>query len=193
MHHIDGVEKDQLDSLHPACTEVLHYWQERADVAGGIPKLTDIDLMELWRLASHITIKDIERKSEDAPIRFRWRYAGTMLYELTGQELTGQELTGRYMDDVFDAGDDILEVEKNIVLSGTPHFWKRSLQYSAVDQSPVTFECLTMPLTNAHGDIAHTFSVIIWSDDDLEVSKSSFHSNGRYNEPNAQDSVLITQ
>lgn len=187
MYQIDGIEQDDQNVMHQACLAVLQYWQERSRYVGGIPKLVDIDLMDLWQHASYITIKDIERDIKTGALRFRWRYAGTKLYELAGQELTGQ-----YLDDVFDAGDTVFTIEERIAISGFPHYGKRSLQNKSANQQPVNYECLTLPLTNSQGEIGHTLSIIIWSDENLEGDKPSLYSNGRNNKPFPQNTPLIT-
>ncbi len=174
MFHIDGIEQDDLEKLEPVFRDVLHYWQIKAEKAGGIPTLIDIDLMELWQHASYLTVKDIERDAMSAALRFRWRYAGTMLYELTGLELTG-----RYLDEIFEPGDAVHDIEAGVVMSGRPHFWKRYLENKASNRAPVMHECMTLPLTNEKGSIAHTISVNNWDEEDEEGAKPLLLSNNR--------------
>ncbi len=176
MFPIDGIVPTEIETIHPACADVLHYWQQRAEEVGGIPKLTDIDLMQLWEHASYITIKDTEVDPESAGLRFRWRYSGTMMHELTGYELTG-----RYLDDVFDATDETIDTQKHVARSGTPHYWRRSLQNTAVDWAPIPYECLSMPLTNSHGDIGHILCIVAWSEDHVNDAGSDLHSRQRLN------------
>jgi hypothetical protein len=47
MFHIDGFKHDKLHTLHPVCAEDLQYWKQSVKDIGGIPKLTNIDLMGL--------------------------------------------------------------------------------------------------------------------------------------------------
>ncbi len=182
MFHIDGLEHDQLHTLHPVCADVLRYWQHRAEDVGGIPKLADIDLMELWQHAGHIYICDAETGPETDGMRLRWRYAGSMLHELTGLELTG-----RYVDEVFPAGDEVIAVKEYVVRSGNLHFWKRSVQNTTQDWDPVPYECLSMPLQNDGGSIGHILGIVTWPD-----AGPNLHHRGRRNSQPTQAGTLVS-
>lgn len=176
MFPIDGTDDGQLSALHPACADVLHYWQQRGEAAGGTPKLSDIDLMDIWQHASHITIKDVEIDPVSNVTRFRFRYAGTMVFELTGHELTG-----RYLDEVYDPADEIHDMQSRIVSSGNLHFWKRILQNTSSGWDPIPYESLNLPLKNDSGSIVHILTMIAWSEESLGDAGSNLHSRDRHN------------
>ncbi|NQV45538.1 MAG: PAS domain-containing protein [Rhodospirillales bacterium] len=188
MFPIDGIEDGQLDTLHPACADVLHYWQQCAEAAGGIPKLSDIDLMEIWQHASHITIKDVETDPISNATRLRFRYAGTMVFELTGHELTG-----RYMDEVYDSADEIHDVQSHVVSSGNLHFWKRILQNTSAGWDPIPYESLSLPLKDDSGSITHILTIIAWSEEALEDAGPHLHSKDRHNHAADHSGYLISR
>ncbi len=187
MFHIDGITQSETETIHPICADVLHYWQQRAEDVGGIPKLTDIDLMQLWKHASYITIEDIETDPTSAEMRFRWRYSGTMIHELTGYELTG-----RYMDEVFDADDEDVDVHKRIARDGILHYWRRSLRNTVADWAPIPYERLSMPLKNDHGSIGHILNINAWSNEQLKETGSDLYSRDPYNHNPAQVGMLVS-
>lgn len=182
MFHIDGIEQGQLERLYPVCADVWRYWLLRANETGGVPKLADIDLMELWQHAGHISISDVERAPNLGETRFRWRYAGTKLYELTGLELTG-----RYMDEVFTGSDEVLDVHATIVSKGNSHFWRRSIQNMVTDSEPLSYERLSMPLKNEYGDIGHVLSIVTWPDYVSQLASRSWN-----NRQSALDATLTS-
>jgi len=174
MFHVDGVGRGELEKIDPVCFAVYQYWSHKADKVGGIPCLSDIDLVDLWEHVSHISITDIISDPRTGEPRFRWRYSGTML-----RELSGMELTGRFMDEVFEASDEVIEKTKHVVRSGNLHFWKRVLQNSTGEWEPVSYQRMAMPLKNEQGAIGHILSIVTWADDELEDVGSFLHTQSR--------------
>lgn len=187
MFDINGIAPDDLARRQPACWVVFEYWRDRAEKAGGIPRLSDIDLMDIWEYASRICIKDVELDSTTNSVRSKWRYAGTMI-----RELTGLELTGKYLDEVFQDTRDSDQSLMELVRSGQPHYWERSIQNTAADWDPIPYQRLMMPLKGSTGEIRHTLSVIEWPESYLEDAGTDLHSIDRYNCRPARQGVLVS-
>lgn len=187
MFEIDGITPEALARKQPACWAVFEYWRHRADQAGGVPLLSDVDLMDIREYASRICIKDVEFDPTINALRSKWRYAGTMI-----RELTGPELTGKYMDEVFHCTDASEQSLRHLIQTGQPHFWERSIKNTEADWDPVPYQRLMMPLKNNQGDIRHTLSIIEWPETHLEDAGSDLHSIDRFNCRPARQGVLVS-
>src|SRR5260221_5837990 len=79
---------------HPVLHELYQYWAgRRGDRA--MPARADIDPIALKPILPYLLLIDVE----PAPLRFRFRLAGTFAYEAR-EGLAVRELTGRYADEV---------------------------------------------------------------------------------------------
>ena len=76
------------DCCLPATVAVRVYWQSRFAEAGGVPRYCDVDLMDLYKVAHLLTIKDVV----DAGDEFLIRYWGSELSRALGFEGTGMRI-----------------------------------------------------------------------------------------------------
>lgn len=186
MFSINGLTQDEQDTLDQTCAEVFDYWRQCANKVGGIPRLIDIDLMDLWPHASRMCILDVDRVSVPGEVRFRWRFAGTLM-----RELVGFELTGRYLDEIFEDAEEVISVHKRIASSGNLHYWRRSIQNTIANWAPTPYERLSMPLRDRDGDVGHILSIVIWPHDRASFTPD-LNSRAGFDFPAEHDGVLVS-
>lgn len=188
MYRIEGIGPEDWKSVHPACETLYNFWLERVERAQDVPCLRDIDLADLWKIASHIYIMDAVETPERPEMRVRWRYVGTML-----GELTGEELTGRFMDEAFSHSPDVAAAHVKVIREGKPHFWRRRFTNTATQWDEVTYERLVMPLKNDEGVVAHTLGIVMWPEEQLVDAGSDLHSVDRFNNQPSHKGDLISR
>jgi len=146
------------ETLNAPMARVLEYWREKCAGAssGPFPRLGDLDLMDLHKIAGHLLICDVTRQNGQS-IRYRWRFWGSKLSEFFGVELTGRFIDEAYTDEaarqVIGGYDWILENEE-------PHYWLRRGGLAFEDQEHLTYERLVCPVLGRSGDIEHLFGII---------------------------------
>ncbi len=125
------------------------YWRSKhADAR--CPRLTDIDLMDLYRIADRIIIRD----SVDESREFRTRYWGSAL-----TEAFQKDTTGRLVKDDYDPekAEDLVKFYAMIL--GEPGVYRGIGRIRLVDgRDHITYEAVYLPLLDSDGAYAHVIS-----------------------------------
>jgi len=139
---------------------------------GDTPRLSDIDLMAIYRVAPFAVIMDVERPS----LRLKHRYVGTRIVRLYGAEITGH-----YVDQL-NYGEKLevfLALYERLIETGYPQWLRVPMaEYGPVNgdrHSSLLFgkaECvfalehLAFPLYEDQGAINHVIAVTVPIDAD---------------------------
>ena len=149
---------DKLDEIleaYPifAFSELAAFWRRHAD--GGLPRLADLDLMEIYRLMPLCVIIDREGPLDGKHI-YRWRLAGTEIRILMGIEITGLTL-----GDVFPEKSALRtgSIYAQVLRSGEPHAWHHTVNTRNPDRYFLEYDRLILPLANSDGEPAHLIGV----------------------------------
>lgn len=146
------------DRLAPDLQAFLDWWTAMRPAADRVPRYADVDLMDLWRLASRVVIADLMTAPGEPP-RYRWRYAGTEICRIWGMELTGRELR-----DTHDA-ETVPETERcyaDMAATGAPHYWRRNVGIAGEDKSFLSYQRLAVPFADVEGRITHFASCFVF-------------------------------
>ncbi len=84
------------DCRAPATVQLGVYWREHYAKAQGVPRYKDVELMDLYKIAHLLAVKDVLNGGED----FVNRYWGTELVQALGFEGTGILLSEYEPDDM---------------------------------------------------------------------------------------------
>ena len=125
------------DDCHPDVQWLLGYWQSKRSNR-PLPGRQHIDPVELGRLLANIWVVDVQR----APLRYRYRVAGTLIVAYLGQEPTGE-----WLDVVIPhfAETHTCRDLKIVVADRVPR-WRRGPPSLRRDLSFKTLEQLSLPL-----------------------------------------------
>ena len=132
-----------------------NYWETGTSVDGGMLRLTDIDLMDWYKLAPHMVIIDC-LDSETVSGRYRWRFAGTAL-----RDFFGYEVTGKFLDQIL-SGRTLTKCEhayRHIKMTGTPHFWAPKTEFPEIPGSEGEYRRLLFPLRGKTEKIEHLWGI----------------------------------
>ena len=152
---------DRTEDLRSPVTRTLFdYWQtKRGD--RSCPAWTDIYLMDIYKAAPHIVVRDVV----DGGREFRCRYAGTGLSAVLGVDGTGQLIAETYKR----GGGAVLARYQAVLSAGRP---LRAVAYvEAVEKNlPTAFESVYLPLYGAdqaigHIIVAYDFTYILTPDE----------------------------
>ncbi len=139
---------------------VAGYWQRKYDANATIPRLTDIDLMDLYIEAPHLFIADrIEQADTEFGHVYRWRYWGTAVRNLTGVETTGKLLHETHQ--AQGAAEAIADYDA-VLAEGRPSYWKRNVRTMAEDRSFLRYERIVFPLSASAGTTGHILGVCVF-------------------------------
>lgn len=129
----------------PTCRTLLAYWRDKA-AGRPYPAWTDLNLMDLYKIAGTIVVRDVVDGGRD----FRCRFSGTGMSAMLGVDGTGETLAETYGADVGEA----LVARYRPALTRWP---VRALGYvTAVEKNlPRGFEAIYLPLADATGAIGH--------------------------------------
>lgn len=123
---------------HEPLRRLLAYWRAKKGDR-PVPTRADIDPAEIKPLLPHVGLVDVER----APLRFRYRLAGTEI-----ARGYGLELTGRYLDemDLDDHQRQIVEEYTRAAETGEPSC--SIMEYSRKDGRHIRYERMVLPLSS---------------------------------------------
>lgn len=124
----------------------------------GCVRFTDLNLMNIYKLAPFIALLDIETP----PRRYRVRYIGTQIVESYGQDCTGM-----YCDEL-DLGPNkqaLAETYDRLIESRRPQ-WTYSVivvgadrEYAGSEDKRYAYERISYPLLDKNGEIGHVASL----------------------------------
>ncbi len=142
------------DALHPNLRALLNYWQARIGPDGRLPAYADVDLMDLYRIATHLIVADIVG---DIPHEnYVWRYAGSTLRDIWGVELTGRSIHQSHDGDL---AVDAIAIYREMARDRTHHYWLRPAGVFGADKSHIHYERVMVPFAGADGSCRHLMGV----------------------------------
>lgn len=164
------------DNLPHRLQAIDQYWREKCRDLARLPRLSEIDMMEIYLHAPYIFMADRQAGEGGVPI-YQWRYWGTAIRDFTGIEATGKSLHETHdMDATREA-----EVSFGVVLqTGKPEYWKRAVRTVAIDRSFLTYERVIYPLLNKFDEPVHIFGVFTADNEsDLPMRIGEFLADGK--------------
>jgi len=132
------------DCLLPATVALRDYWLEKQAKAGGVPRYCDVDLMDLYRIAHLLSVKDVINDGED----FSNRYWGTELCRALGFEATGMRVS-EYKPEPL--RDNLLRRYRSVTQHKTPESRRAEIEHLQ-HRKFVTYEALHVPFLDRDGN-----------------------------------------
>jgi len=137
------------DFKSPITRALLEYWNARRGDR-PYPAWTDIHLMDLYRIAPHVVVRDVVDDGRE----FRCRFSGTRV-----EAVLGVHDTGRLLSETYSArGAEIIKLRYAAALEAKGPV--RAVGYvRAVEKNlPTGFEVIYLPLAGADGAIGHVIA-----------------------------------
>jgi hypothetical protein len=155
------------DRLPPDLVMLLKYWQKLSSQIGQTPKLSDIDLMNLYQIAPRVFIADRIVENHDG-VRYRWRYWGTAC-----SLFVGSDLTGNYLDQTHDekATQAALECYEWSINTGNPQHFRERVRVLSSHNVAWQYERLIVPLLGHSPETGHIIGVY-YSKDEGKVQQA---------------------
>jgi hypothetical protein len=156
LHSRYYVADDDAAFKAPMTRRLLAYWRDKRGDRRR-PAWTDINLMDLYKIAPQIMVRDAVDGGRD----FRCRFCGTELVRVLGMDTTGKLLDESYAP----AGRDMMLQRYHLVMSAEAPV--RVVGYVRVVERnlPTGFECVMLPVGNAEGAFGHILMVLDFSYD----------------------------
>ncbi|MGJ3259014.1 MAG: PAS domain-containing protein [Rhodospirillales bacterium] len=151
------MDLDAVAGLHDDYRTLIDFWRAKKPADKPAPCLHDVDLMDLYAIASKLVIVDIETGT-GGERAYRWRFAGTAL-----RDFIGIELTGRYLHDTADetTNRDTAAIYAEIARNGGHHYWERKLGLKDRDRSFLSYSRLILPLLGGDGTVRHFIALYV--------------------------------
>lgn len=141
----DQPSSETIDEcLLPAPQVIGDYWRRLAGEDGSVPRYSDVNLMDLYKVAHLISVKDVINHGED----FAYRFWGSELRRALGFEGTGK-LVSQYEPE--DMRKRLLGTYRGIVETHQPVLRRGSMRhvYHRID---VTYEVIHVPFRAAESE-----------------------------------------
>lgn len=134
----DQLSNDPIDDdFLPAPQVIGKYWRRLAGEDGGVARYSDVNLMDLYKVAHLISVKDVIGHGED----FAYRFWGTELSRALGFEGTGKRVS-QY--EPADMRGRLLDTYRGIVNSHEPVLRRGSMRH-VYHRMDVTYEVIHVP------------------------------------------------
>ena len=152
---------EPIDLATPRFGDFHAYWDSLKKPAGGMPALSDINLMDIYKLAPWIVILDVI-SGENPSTQFRWRYVGTQLRET----LFAVELTGQFVHNLSNLNwaELIQDCYEKMVSNPSPHMWRCQGKTFTDEPEPIHYSRLLFPLGGQSGAVEHLIGIYMQSD-----------------------------
>ena len=134
--------------ISPINRRLFEYWESRK-IGGRIPRLSALDLMDIYRVAPYLIIRDAIDDNKD----FRTRYWGGGIADAYGCDMTGHLLSGDYGK----GSDEIIKYYRMILRDQVPVRAVGNLIFVS-KRDHICYECLFLPLLNDHDETVHVIS-----------------------------------
>jgi len=160
--------------MPPVLQELVEYWRTVRERLGRVPSLSDIKLMDIYKIAPRLFIAD-RIKTEDGIIRYRWRYWGTTL-----SRFAGVDVTGKYLDETHDekANAAAMKFYEWSLEQGEPHHSRQGIRVIGSQKAFWDYERVIVPLMDKAGQPGHIVGVY-FSQQEGQSSKSESLPNER--------------
>lgn len=137
------------DFKSPVTQALLDYWRARKE-GRPYPAWTDLNLMDVYRVAPHIVVRDVV----DGGREFRCRFSGTGIEAVLGTQGTGKLLCETYSPPAVE----IIKARYRPALEGRGPVRAVGFVQAVEKHLPVGFEAIYLPLAGAGGDIGHVIA-----------------------------------
>ena len=135
----------------PNALTLYQYWDDKLD-SRALPSLQDINLIDLWRIAPALIIKDVIGCGAD----FRNRYWGTLIVERAGFDASGKTHWEIYKDQPLGPQ---MENYQHVVKDKCGNIVHRSSSFIE-NRDFVVFTSLNLPIGQTDDVVDHIISVI---------------------------------
>ncbi len=125
------------DCQLPAPQVVSHYWRRLAGEDGDVPRYSDVNLMDLYKVAHLISVKDVIEGGAD----FAYRFWGSELRRALGFEGTGKCVSAYEPAEMRTR---LLDTYKRIVDTHQPVLRRGSMRH-VYHRMDVTYEVIHVP------------------------------------------------
>lgn len=130
----------------PVTRALFDYWQMKRG-ARPYPAWTDINLMDVYRIAPQVIVRDVI----DGGAEFRCRFSGTGISEVMGLDGTGELLRETYNPQAVEA----IKARYRPVLEGRGPVRAVGYVQAVKKNLPTAFEAVYLPLADKEGEIGH--------------------------------------
>ena len=137
------------DYRSPVNLALLAYWRGKRSDRGAVA-WKDVDLMELYRIAPHLTVCDVLDDGRE----FRARYFGTEIAQIFQFDRTGKTLAEMYEP----AAAAIVAERYRLAVSARAPVRKVGRIELARQELPVPFEASYLPLVDGNGAVSQVVS-----------------------------------
>jgi len=131
------------DCRLPATIELKEYWQAQYDSANGVPLYRNVELMDLYKIAHLMTIKDVINGGED----FFNRFWGSELCRALGFEATGMRVSEFEPEQLRK---NVFKRYRSIVANRDPESRRAEIEHLE-RRKFVTYEVLHVPFLDDEG------------------------------------------
>jgi hypothetical protein len=148
----------------PICLQLIGYWQGLAQTSGGRPQWQQVRLMDLYKIATFVAVKDVVDGGTD----FRNRFWGTGLTDALGFEATNKPVSSYEPAGMREA---VHQRYTRVMRTGSPEMVRGHIAYMP-DHDHLPFELVHLPLwgDDKDGGVRHIISAyqfnFTWTGDD---------------------------
>lgn len=147
-----------FQQMSPRVQKLKDYWEARREANGRLPCICDIELMDIYQIASHIAIADLCINKEDYKNRFwggelTWRFA----FEATGKPVIS------YQPPCF--AKKLIDRYEEVMQTHQPS-WQKAMQVRGRYNSHMPVEALHLPLLGKdQPHVQHVISIFDFASD----------------------------
>ena len=149
---LTGDYDSQIQQMSTRVQKLKNYWETRKEGGVSMPCICDIELMEIYEIASHISIVDVYESQTDFTNRFwggelTWRFA----FEATDKPIMS------YQPPCF--AEKLIDHYQEVIQSAQP-FWLKAMPVRGRYDTRAPVEALHLPLSGKdHPTVKHVLSI----------------------------------
>ena len=143
-------EGDIAQCRSPVCLRLIHYWQGMAARNNGHPEWAQVRLMDLYKIATFLAVKDVIDDGAD----FRNRFWGTGLTDVLGFEATNKRVSSYEPAGMRDA---VRQRYVRVTRTGEPEMVRGHIA-TIPGQEHVPYEVVHLPLWGEGGSVRQIIS-----------------------------------
>ena len=143
------------DKEHEHLLLIYDYWKSKCLEYGRLPKLSEIELLDLWQGCKYIFIVDLEGECDETA-RLRYRYFGTAVCDFSKMDMTG-----KYMDEIFRVSTlaHTTETYITVLKTGLPNVWGWKWNFKEELPRKNRYTRILVPLLNKEGNPGHLLGI----------------------------------
>ena len=156
--HNQMIEGSNFPDVLPAeLQELVDYWADKRASLGCLPALSDINLMDLYKLAPRLFICD--RVLDDSGNqRYMWRYWGTALTNFTRFDATGKYLEDSHEEDAVQRA---MKMYDWVLDNAEPNYQKLKISVVGSSGRNWDYDRLVVPLADKGGRPGHILGTYV--------------------------------